>query len=53
MRRRTWTELGGTPILRDLGGEEEPVKETEKEQPARPEETERVWVPGSQLTTVN
>lgn len=45
--RRTGTKPGHTPILRGSGGEEEPVKVTEKKQPEMSEETRRTgsWNP--------
>ena len=52
-RTGTWTEPRGIPILRGLGGEEEPVKVTEKGQLVRSEETGRVWDPESLVKTVN
>lgn len=44
---------GGTLILRGLGGERKPVKETEKEQPVRLEKNRTVWGPGSQVKAMN
>ena len=49
---RTGTEPRGTPILRDLRGEDEPVKLTEKQQAVRLEETRRVWYARNHVKTV-